>query len=151
MNPPLCLSVRQPWAWAILNCGKDIENRNWPTKFRGPVLLHASKGCTRNEFEDAIWVIGGIVATDPRYDAIVPPELPEVSRGGIVGRVEIVDCVAGGESPWFSGNFGFVLRNAKPLPFTPCKGALGFFRCPDDAWKSLMDWERSGAALEVAP
>lgn len=30
------ISIRQPWAWLILNAGKDIENRDWPTNFRGP-------------------------------------------------------------------------------------------------------------------
>lgn len=29
------LSVRQPWAWAIVHAGKDVENRNWPTPHRG--------------------------------------------------------------------------------------------------------------------
>lgn len=37
------LSIRQPWAWMILHAGKDIENREWPTRFRGRVLIHASK------------------------------------------------------------------------------------------------------------
>lgn len=27
--PELALSVRQPWAWAIIHAGKDIENRSW--------------------------------------------------------------------------------------------------------------------------
>lgn len=27
--PHLALSVRQPWAWAIIHAGKDIENRTW--------------------------------------------------------------------------------------------------------------------------
>lgn len=30
--PPLALSIRQPWAWAILCAGKDIENRSWPVQ-----------------------------------------------------------------------------------------------------------------------
>ena len=37
------LSVRAPWWWFILNCGKDVENRTWKTDFRGRILLHASK------------------------------------------------------------------------------------------------------------
>lgn len=27
----VALSIRQPWAWAILHAGKDIENRDWHT------------------------------------------------------------------------------------------------------------------------
>ena len=35
------LSIRQPWAWLIVNGHKDIENRSWRTKYRGPFLVHA--------------------------------------------------------------------------------------------------------------
>ena len=24
-----CLSIRQPWAWAIVKGAKDVENRKW--------------------------------------------------------------------------------------------------------------------------
>ncbi len=113
------LSIRQPWAWLIVNAGKDIENRSWPTKFRGRFLIHASKGMTRDEYEDA-----GLCAADSR---IALPRFEVLERGGIVGEAEIVDCVTRSESVWFFGPYGFVLRNAKPLPFWPCKGALGFF------------------------
>jgi hypothetical protein len=44
------LSIRQPWAWLIVNGYKDIENRSWATKFRGPVLIHAAKGMTGAEY-----------------------------------------------------------------------------------------------------
>ena len=37
------LTVRQPWAWAIVHGGKDIENRtrNVAGAYRGPVAIHA--------------------------------------------------------------------------------------------------------------
>ena len=35
------LSIRQPWAWLILNGYKDLENRTWRTDYRGPLLIHA--------------------------------------------------------------------------------------------------------------
>jgi hypothetical protein len=111
------LSIRQPWAWLIVNGHKDIENRSWPTKFRGPVLIHASKGMTREEYADALLIANRIQL----------PPFEQLERGGIVGRAEIVDCVTDSDSLWFSGDYGFVLTNAKPLPFHPCKGALGFF------------------------
>ena len=46
------LSIRQPWAWAILHAGKDIENRSWRTAFRGEVLIHAGlrPECEMGEF-----------------------------------------------------------------------------------------------------
>ncbi|HTV55212.1 MAG TPA: ASCH domain-containing protein, partial [Terriglobia bacterium] len=36
------LSIRQPWAWLIVNGFKPIENRSWNTNFRGRILIHAS-------------------------------------------------------------------------------------------------------------
>ena len=39
------LTVRQPWAWAIIHGGKDVENRvrNIAGDYRGPVLIHVAK------------------------------------------------------------------------------------------------------------
>lgn len=126
----MCLSVRQPWAWAILH-GKDIENRDWATKVRGKVLLHAGKGCTRDEWDDAAFSIARI------QQELVVPEFTSLDRGGIVGVIDIVDCVSASESPWFIGAYGFALANVRPLPFTPCRGQLGFFPCPPDALDAL--------------
>jgi hypothetical protein len=55
------------------------------------------------------------------------PQKSELPRGGIVGEVEIADCVTEHSSPWFTGPYGFVLRNARILPFKPLPGALRFF------------------------
>lgn len=35
------ISIRQPCAWLIVHGWKNIENRLWPTRVRGPVLIHA--------------------------------------------------------------------------------------------------------------
>jgi hypothetical protein len=57
-------------------------------------------------------------------------DLPESFKtGGIVGVVEIVGCERRQGSRWKDpSSWGWVLANAHPLPFRPCKGALGFFR-----------------------
>lgn len=46
------ITVRQPWAWAIIHAGKDIENRSWKTKTRGRVAIHAASGMTHAEYEE---------------------------------------------------------------------------------------------------
>lgn len=118
-----CISIRQPWAWMILHAGKDIENRNWPTKFRGRILVHAAKGMTRDEWGSAWEFAHGSGASPKAVQANIT--FDNIPRGGIVGSVEIVDCVGESDSPWFVGDYGFVLRNPQVLPFTPYKGALG--------------------------
>lgn len=140
----LALSIRQPWASLILKAGKDIENRCWPTKVRGRILIHAAKGMTRGEHKDAIAFAVDAIRTDPRNaDAgrtVTLRELgfafDDLQRGGIVGSVEIVDCVDKSDSPWFVGDFGFVLRDPKPVPFVAWKGQLGFFDVPESALSS---------------
>lgn len=115
------LSVRQPWAWLIVHGHKGIENRSWATSHRGPVLIHASsKRVTRAEWEQAR-------ALAHSMNVVIPEEL---EAGGIVGMCSIVTCVEQHSSPWFKGPVGWVLADAKPLPFVPLLGKLGLFDAP---------------------
>jgi len=65
------------------------------------------------------------------------PAFDDLERGGVIGRAQLVDCVTNHDSPWFAGKFGFVLQDAKPLPFLPYKGQLGFFDVPDELLKGI--------------
>ena len=40
------------------------------------------------------------------------------------------DCVTTSDSRWFEGPYGWVLANARPLPFEACNGKLGLFEHP---------------------
>lgn len=113
------LSVRQPWAWAIIHGGKTIENRPRRTQFRGTVAIHASLQPHHN------W---DVPARSPK-----PPPQDELPFGAIVGFVDIVDCVEDHRSKWFTGPFGYVLANPRPLKNpVPCKGMLGFWEVPPE-------------------
>ena len=145
------ISIRQPWAWLIIRPDlispaaraaamastevqiKDIENRNWKTKHRGRVLVHAAKGMTREEYN---YVKHFLSPT-----SIILPSFSDFDRGGIIGSVEIVDCVNDSNSVWFTGRYGFVLKDPKPLPFIPWKGQLGFFEVPDSAVEEAIKRE----------
>lgn len=119
------LSIRQPWAWLIVNGHKNVENRTWSTAERGTVLIHAGKGMTDAEYAEAKAFIQGNHAIS--HLASILPASHELERGGIVGLAYIQDCVQSSSSPWFTGPYGFALRYANRLPFIPMKGALGFF------------------------
>jgi hypothetical protein len=135
----LCLSIRQPWAHAILRGGKDIENRSWRTPVTGRVAIHAGSALTKADLVEFLLTIetleksGGIGPADAwlpsRDPAVVKGALP---RGGIVGTVEITACVRKSASPWFFGDWGFVLRNPRPCRFVPLAGRLGFWSLPPD-------------------
>lgn len=112
----LCLSIQQPWAWLITNGFKDIENRDWPTRIRGIIGIHAGLKIDRD----------GEAFVLKNFPLIGLPDV--YATGGIVGRATLVDCVQESDSEWFFGKFGFVLRDAEPLPLIRCRGQLGFFR-----------------------
>ncbi|MGI2031960.1 ASCH domain-containing protein [Rhizobium panacihumi] len=128
--PRKALSIMQPWAWLIVNGHKDIENRDWPTRFRGPVAIHAGKKLDETA---AICLDRGYHPVSSRLVRIAD-DGQAYERGGIVGVAEIVDCIPHENSDlqdtcseWFVGKYGFVIRNARPVDFIPVRGALGFF------------------------
>lgn len=80
--------MRQPWAWAIIMGYKDVENRGTRMNHRGPLLIHAAKQMDADGFQ-LLWELG------------VYRKLPDdLFLGGLIGSVEIIDCVTNSDSPW---------------------------------------------------
>lgn len=126
--PDIALSVRQPWAWAIIHAGKDIENRSWQAvnhgfKKRGRIAIHAAKGIKRADYEDAAAFMKSI--------GVECPPASELLRSGIIGHVEVIDVAKESDSPWFFGPRGLVLKDPVPCEFKLCSGQLGYFRWQD--------------------
>lgn len=96
-----CFSIRQPWPWAIFVLGKDVENRSWSTRYRGPILIHAGKHFypeeIREDVVDCAMMARKAGARIP--DKVTLHELKE-QTGGIVGMTTIVGCVRDNASPW---------------------------------------------------
>jgi hypothetical protein len=148
--PDRALSIRQPWAWAILNAGKDIENRSWRTHYRGRICIHAGSAIQPRNLAEFKWILPDVIAwhhhaaTSTKEAKTPPPTMEDLwpsqrffidqPRGGIIGTAEIVDCVDHSDSPWFTGPYGFVLANVQPVPFIPVKGAQGMFK-----WKKKLE------------
>lgn len=124
-NQEVALSVQQPWAWLLVHADeypdpKRIENRTWWTKFRGRLLIHASKTFDKKGYE---WVI----SHRPDLKDVMPAP-KDFELGGIVGEVHVTDCVDYSDSFWYMGNIGFVMDHPKPLPFRRLLGALKIFK-----------------------
>lgn len=123
--PPMALSVRQPWAHALVRGWKRLENRDWSPanpglKFRGPFCLHASAGMTRQSYLDAAEFMAGL--------GFAAPDPGELARGGIIGVATVTGVVRDSADPWFFGPLALTIADARPVKFVPCVGALGFFR-----------------------
>src|SRR5438067_1700136 len=110
------LSIKQPWAWAIIEEGKNVENRTWPPShgYRGPLYIHAGLK----------WAWEGFKFLD-EHGHRLPFDPP---RGGIIGVVDLVDCVEGYDSPWaFGGEYHWILKNPRRVRFKPMAGKLGIW------------------------
>lgn len=157
--PILALSIKQPWAWLIAKGYKDIENRTWPAKvggtpFRGRIFIHASKIV---DHRGAIWLWDhkerlGIQEYVLEWTQICnswkePAIIGEVDLMGYFHSTDI--GIPATKSPWFTGPYGFVLKNpllyGKPIP---CKGALRFF---DPGITDIRRWEAINASNLPAP
>ena len=126
------LSLRQPWAWLCATGIKDVENRTWPTKFRGRFLIHAGKSSeVKVQGLGDAWITARLAGGNlERYWNA------ELVRGAIIGEATLVDCkFRFGEendnlySRWHeAGMYGFILKDAILYDFPiVCRGALKFF------------------------
>lgn len=134
------LTVRQPWAHAIIHQGKDVENRvrNVAGDYRGRVAIHAGQKMFRPGGEESrrIADITGylpLMMMPGQYGAIIGVvDLVAVHSVDEVGcMAAIPDC-----SPWAEtvpGMHHLRLANprplAEPIPFT---GTLGLRRLDDE-------------------
>lgn len=145
--PKLALSVRQPWAWAIIYGGKVIENRSLGSIRAGRmdcrrIAIHAAKGMSEKEYR---WGVHKL-----REHGVQCPLPADLQRSAIIGSIDVVDIIAQSDSPWFGsrpGNHGLVLENPKPCSPIPAKGTLGYF-----SWEAgediapLAPWMRTYGA-----
>ena len=119
------LTVRQPWAWAIVHGGKDVENRSRATRHRGPLLIHAGQALEHDAY--------GVVA---RLATRLPPAPDQLERGAIIGVVDVVGCVEDSDSPWADeGLWHWLLANPRAIdPPVPAVGKLGLWKPPPGTW-----------------
>jgi hypothetical protein len=118
------ISIRQPWAWLVVNGWKNIENRDCRFKHRGPLLIHAGSWMTEADYEACRIFVDGIC------DDLAMPAPADLPRGGIVGEVVVLDCVESHPSPWFTGPFGLVLDEACQCGLIKWRGIPGLFDVP---------------------
>ncbi len=123
-----CLTVRQPYAWAIIKGAKDVENREQKRMYIGRLHIHAG----RTEMTGCVDEIVGRVAKHfgVSFSEMLDDYHRHVSRGlgAVIGSVHMFGCAVQHESEWFEGRYGYLLRDPKPLREpVPCRGWPGFF------------------------
>ncbi len=150
------ITVKQPWAYMICTPRqdnpyigiKDIENRTWPTKFRGKVLIHAGLSPQKGFYKDFV----------PTWHSFTEDQKRIIIqgsgiRGAIIGSVEIVDCVINYPSIWAeTSEFSpYTVKGLKPIynwvlanpilfekPILNVKGKLSFWE-PEEWVKNELN------------
>lgn len=126
------ITVRQPWAWLIVNGYKTVENRTWSTDYRGPLAIHAG-----HKVEQRVLRAVRQVAEANGTPLSASDEAEMRIVGALVGVVDLVDCTTtvteSEDLQWWEPDMiGWLLRNPRPLAAPlPMPGRLGLFDVPD--------------------
>lgn len=98
------LTVQQPWAWAIIHGGKDVENRPWNCRFRGRFYVHAGLRLSDGGLEWMEQELGLRGPADFQYAVII-------------GTAELYDVGRNSDSRWAGTR---LVPLATPRPEVPC-------------------------------
>lgn len=123
------LSLLQPWATLVVIGAKKIETRNWKTKHRGPLLIHASLGWSKKQqalgrnkfFYDALCPHSSI------YDDSVIEKAWGLPLGAIIGQVNVIGVYESTHFPMTRTVMPNYLKDGKlyHIPFTEQEEAFG--------------------------
>lgn len=133
----LALTISQPYASLIASGEKWIENRQWETKYRGPLAIHAGKGTQYLDRKQLVGYPAGVVAVANLAACFSLADLDRLGdRLATVGlTIDDVRQHEHAEGPWC-----WLLREVRRLrvPY-PCGGAQGLWR-----WEPSVELEFAG-------
>ncbi|WP_020578906.1 ASCH domain-containing protein [Actinopolymorpha alba] len=130
------LTVRQPWAWALIHGGKNVENRTWSTGYRGPLAIHAAAFPTRaGVYRELLANLCEPEVRDAlhrRYAGQGVKLRDVLTFGAVIGVIDLTDAhpSRGCCRPWAHtapGVIHLVTANPQPVQPIPCKGRLGLW------------------------
>jgi len=143
------LTVRQPWAWAIIHGGKDVENRTRSLgQYRGPVAIHAGRQWAGDEALAEVermigfdstpggFILGNVIGVVNLVDAHPDVDQPEGCRTSwLPWRAEDI-C-----SEWAQpGQHHLMFSNPRPLAHPiPWRGRLGLWTVPADLEAAIRE------------
>lgn len=137
------ISLMQPWAQAIFLNLKHYETRPWSTKYRGPLLIHASKGfpAYAREFASTELALGRGIKQLP-FGAIIGRvyNVAVWETAHVALKINALEKLYGDYSVGrYAWEFANPILFNEPIPY---KGSLGLFNVSDDILPIMSRKER---------
>lgn len=119
--------VRQPWASAIIDLDKDVENRGRSYSYRGPfAIIAGARSPEPDEYMRAMRTILEALDDDVRG---IEPFLDgglRLPRGKLIGIVDLHEVTSKPpQSRWYMGGFAWCVRRPLKLEPRPYRGHQG--------------------------
>ena len=136
MSDLRAFTVKPMWAFLIMQGYKDCENRNIaPVPHKGTAAVHVSASFTKAEYAELLTIYGKDTM------AQLPFEKLRELCGKIIGLVDYEVKETTDSKWWERSGKPIMLSNPRWLsePFVPCKGALQFWRVPEDIAQRVND------------
>jgi hypothetical protein len=139
------LTICQPYAHLIARGDKRVENREWPTSYRGTLYIHAGKSREWLDLSDD-------ETRDESYD--IP--LSSMAFGAVVAVATLRDCLHidrinrgdfDRQYPWLkdhehtNGTWCWIIDAVAAIGPWPWRGAQGLWDIDEDALCSLANKE----------
>jgi hypothetical protein len=123
------VTIRQPFATLVMAGVKRCENRTWPVRHRGLLIVHAAAAPpSGRDWPDVL---------PPGLDAgrLDLPPFRSLPLGAVLGAVDLFACLPHEDlaaewaaDPFARGPFCWLLRDPRPLAApVVCRGGLGLW------------------------
>src|SRR3990167_3479942 len=96
-----CISLQPPWGCLLVHgqemeYPKDFENRNWPSAFRGRIVIHQSRRFDQEGY-------GAIRDIDIESWCYLHDHPDEACAYGLIGESTFAEQVTASRPKWFCG------------------------------------------------
>lgn len=136
------LTIHEPWASLIAVGAKRVETRDWPTRYRGPLAIHAGRRWTRGEqdaWDDLGWIslrgrrpalgcvvaLGQLVACERMTHKLIAEQAAD----------RISDELVFGA--WEPGRWAWRLEGVVAVRVVAVRGKQGLWDLPDDVAQAV--------------
>jgi activating signal cointegrator 1 len=137
------LTISQPFASLIVSGAKFIENRGWPTNYRGELAIHAGKGTQYLDKSELLAYPTSCVVAVSKLAACVSLELIRTKAHSAERGIKIPGTsrtwVEACEHPHAEGPWCWILEDIRAVFHVPMRGKQGLWACGQIPVKDVAD------------